>query len=201
MKVNIKKYGQAQEFELINDWSDVSLEKWAQLVASQKAAKGKADEAIASITHLSDMPEKLLKELSLKDVANLMGKLAVVQSMAKSELVNKITINDIEYGFHPDLEEITLGEYADLEHCIQDGLQDNMHKVMAVLYRPILETKGNWYSIEPYDVESKRVREQIFKEMKAAEVESALLFFWTFVRELLKLLPLFLTEKLKAATS
>ena len=201
MKVNIKKDGQAQEFELINDWSDVSLEKWAQLVASQKAAKGKADVAIASITHLSDMPEKLLKELSLKDVANLMGKLAVVQSMAKSELVNKITINDIEYGFHPDLEEITLGEYADLEHCIQDGLQDNMHKVMAVLYRPILETKGNWYSIEPYDVESKRVREQIFKEMKAAEVESALLFFWTFVRELLKLLPLFLTEKLKAVTS
>ena len=63
MKVNIKKDGQAQEFELINDWSDVSLEKWAQLVASQKAAKGKADEAIASITH----PKRYARENYLKN--------------------------------------------------------------------------------------------------------------------------------------
>ena len=201
MKVNVKKEGGTQEYHIINDWSDVTLEKWATLIAGQKVAKGKAAEAISNITSLSDMPANILKELSLADVSKLMAKLADIQSRAKSELVNKITVNGKEYGFHPNLEEITLGEWADLEHCIEQGLQDNMHKIVAILYRPIKETKGNWYSIEPYEVESKRVREQEFKAMGAAEVESALLFFWTFVRELLNLLPLFLTEKLKAATS
>ena len=201
MKINVKKEGQNEQYTLINDWSDVTLEKWAALIAGKKVAKGKAAEAIANITHLSDMPSKIIKELSLADVSKLMAKIATIQSMAKTELVHKITIEGIEYGFHPNLEEITLGEWADLEHCIEQGLQDNMHKIVAILYRPIKETKGNWYSIEPYCVEGKRLREQIFKQMGAAEVESALLFFWTFVSKLLNLLPLFLTERLKAATS
>lgn len=201
MKVNIKKEGKNKEYNIISSWEDVTLEKWAQLASATKNAKGKGAEAIATITNLSDLPAEMLRELSLSDVAKLMAKLADIQSRANTKLVNKITLNGKHYGFLPDLEEITLGEWADLEHCIEQGLQENLHKLAAILYRPIVETKGNWYSIEAYDVASKRVREQEFKAMPAAQVESAMLFFWTFVSELLKILPLFLTQKLKQATT
>ena len=36
-------------------------------------------------------------------------------------LFRYIKVNDIEYGFHPNLEEITLGEYADIEPYLKNG--------------------------------------------------------------------------------
>jgi len=201
MKVNITKDGQENSYNIIDSWEDVTLESWAQLVAAAKGQKGKAQEAIEQVKALSDMPANIIRELSLDDISKLMKKLADIQSRANSKLQNKITVNGKEYGFHPNLEEITLGEYADLEHCIKDGMENNLHKIMAILYRPITVTKGNYYMIEAYDLESKKIREQEFKTMPAEQVQSGLVFFWTFVKELLKILPLFLTEKLKQATT
>jgi len=201
MKININKDGEKKSYKVIDSWEDVNLETWAALVAASKGAKGnKAAEAIANISHLSDIPQKLLKQLSLSDVSKLMEKLADIQSRANTELVNKITIDGKKYGFMPDLSEITLGEYADLENCISDGIENSLNRIMAILYRPIISTKGNYYTIESYDVTTKKIREQIFKDMPAATVQSALLFFWSFVSALLKILPQFTTEKLKTIT-
>jgi hypothetical protein len=44
-----------------------------------------------------------------------------------------------------------------------------------------------------------RLRARKFLEMKAQEVQQALVFFWTFASELLKILQLYLTDKLKKA--
>tara|TARA_R110000744_G_scaffold196593_1_gene315893 strand:+ start:16578 stop:17183 length:606 start_codon:yes stop_codon:yes gene_type:complete len=201
MRVNVKKDGENKSYTIIDSWEDVTLEKWAALIAKTKKAKGKAAEAIASITSLSSLPADLLRELSLNDVAKLMNKLADIQSRANSELKNKIVVEGETYGFMPDLSSITIGEYADLEHCIGEGLQDNLHKVMAILYRPITKAKDHWYDIEPYNIETKKVREQIFKKMPAETVEAALVFFWTFVSVLLPSFQWYLTDKLKAVTS
>jgi len=202
MIININKNGKKESYKVIDSWEDVNLETWAALVAASKGAKGnKAAEAMANISHLSDIPQKLIKQLSLSDVSNLMGKLADIQSRANTNLINKIEVDGKIYGYMPNLEEITLGEWADLESCISDGIENSLTKIMAILYRPIVSTKGNFYTIEAYDVESKKLREQVFKEMPAEQVQSALLFFWTFVNELLKILPRFTTEKLKTMTS
>jgi|TARA_R110000744_G_scaffold378850_1_gene495648 hypothetical protein len=201
MKINVKKDGQNKSYTIIDSWEDVTLEKWAELNSKNKESKGKAAEAIANITTLSTLPKDLLKELTLNDVAALMNKLADIQSRANSKLKNKIEVEGKIYGFHPNLESITIGEYADIELCIDDGIENNLPAIMAILYRPITEQKENWYDIEPYDADSKKVREQIFKQMPAETVESALVFFWSFVSVLLSLLPQYLVLKFRRATS
>jgi len=55
----------------------------------------------------------------------------------------------VEFGFIPKLDEISLGEYIDLENYISDW--DKMHKAMAVLYRPIVAGKKGLYRIEDYE--------------------------------------------------
>ena len=105
-----------------------------------------------------------------------------------------IEIDNKEYGFHPNLELITLGEYADIENYIDSGLQDNLDKVMSVLYRPITEKKNNSYSIEAYDGTKAEVRAEIFKSMKARDVHNSLVFFWILGKELLIRLPSFLIK-------
>ena len=195
MKVNIKKDGKQNTYNLINSWDDVTLDKWAKLIDSK--SKSKTKEALDTISLLSDIPRKLVKELSINDVSNILNRVAALQNKASSRLKRIIKVDDVEYGFHPDLSEITLGEYADIETYIQNGMEKNLSKLMAVLYRPVVEKNGKYYSIEKYNGSGVRMRSEKFKKMKAADVNSSLVFFWTLGNELSTILPLYLMERME----
>ena len=196
MKVKIKKDGKKETFNLIDSWSDVTLEKWANLIAQEEEAK--SEEAFETITSMSDIPRQLVSQLSLNDVVVIMGKIAELQEKADTTLKNLIEIDGVEYGFHPDLSDITLGEFADLETMIKEGIEHNLPEIMAILYRPITEKKNGLYSIQAYDG-ALRLRAEEMKQMKAEDVQGALVFFWRFVKKLLLIMPSYLmdqTEKL-----
>jgi len=194
MKVKIKKDDKIKEFKLISKWSDVTLEKWLKLIDLETGSKTK--EAAETIAALSDIPKQLIKELSIKDVAVIMSRIAELQQKQDSSLKRIIEINGVEYGFHPDLDSITLGEYADIETFIKNGIETQLAKMMAVLYRPVTEKKGNIYTIEAYDGDI-RMRTQEMQKMSAEQVQSALVFFWHLGKELSLILPSYLMDRLK----
>jgi len=194
MKVKVKKEGKVKEFKLISSWEDVSLEKWLKLIEFQEGSK--TEEAEKTIAELSNIPKKLIKELALKDVAKVMSRIAQLQERQNSSLKRIIEIEGIEYGFHPDLDSITLGEYADIETFIKNGIEKHLPELMAVLYRPIKEKKNDIYIIDAYDGNI-RIRAEEMKKMSAEQVQSALVFFYAFVKELSKTLQSCLTEVLK----
>ena len=191
MKLKIQKAGKTQEFNLINSWSEVNLDKWAKLVSMK--TKTNSQEAVETISVLADMPKRLIKELAIKDVSKILEKIAVMQSQAESKLTKIITIDDIEYGFHPNLDELTLGEYADIETLINNNIEDNLAELMAILFRPIIEKKNKIYTIGSYDAEI-TIRAEAMKKMSGQQVQNAMVFFWIFGKELLRILPLYLME-------
>ena len=193
MKVKIKKEGKVKEFKLISSWEDVTLEKWLKLIDFKEGTK--TEEAEKTIAELSNIPNKLIKELALQDVAVIMSKMAELQEKQNSSLKKIIKIDGVEYGFHPDLDSITLGEYADLEHYIKLGIEKHLPEIMAVLYRPIKEKKNDIYIISAYDGNI-QIRAEEMKKMSAEQVQSALRFFFALGKMLSKILPLYLMEKL-----
>jgi hypothetical protein len=66
----------------------------------------------------------------------------------KTEFKTTFKIKDMEFGFIPNLEEMSFGEYVDLDHNI--GKIESFHKAMAVLYRPITKKTKDTYEIMPY---------------------------------------------------
>ena len=192
MKVKIKKEGKNETYNLIDSWSDVTLEKWLKVIDSETGSK--TEQAEETIAALSDMPKKLVKELALRDVAIIMGKIGELQSKQDTVLKKVFEIDGVEYAMHPDLSEITLGEYADIESFIKEGLEKNMPEIMAVLFRPVTERKGEAYTIEAYDGNIK-IRTEEMKKMSAEQVQSALFFCSNLGKELLKILPLYLMEQ------
>jgi len=193
MKVKVKKEGKVKEFKLISSWEDVTLEKWLKLIRFQEGSK--TEEATETIAELSNMPKKLIKELALKDVAKVMSRIAQLQNKQDTKLKRIIEIDGIEYGFHPDLDSISLGEYADIETFIKNGIEKHLPDLMAVLYRPIKLKKNDIYIIETYDGNI-RLRTEEMKKMSAEQVQSALVFFYAFVKELSQTLQSSLTEVL-----
>ena len=82
----------------------------------------------------------------------------------------------------PSLDEMTFGEYVDLENFISDW--DSMHKAMAVLYRPIKYNKNGKYLIEDYDGS-----DRYWEVMKDAPVNvslGAMVFFYRLGKKLCK---------------
>ena len=194
MKVKIKKQGKTKEFKLISKWEEVSLSKWLKLIDFHKGTKSK--EAEETIAALSNIPKDLIKQLELKDVAVIMSKLSELQAKQDSSLKRIVEVNGKRYGFHPDLDSITLGEYADLETMIKNDIEKNMPEVMAILYRPIVEENNGVYTIQAYDGNIS-IRAEEMKKMSAEQVQSALVFFYHFVTKLSEILPSYLTQVLK----
>jgi hypothetical protein len=98
----------------------------------------------------------------------------------KPALTQKFTMGKQTFGFLPSLEEITVGELNDVDQYISDWSQ--MHKAMAVLYRPVVATFGNRYEIEKYEGSDKYAEQM--KEMPLDVTIGAMLFFWTLGKDL-----------------
>ena len=125
-----------------------------------------------------------------------MRKISELQQKQDSSLKRIIEIDGKRYGFHPNLDSITLGEWADLETMIKMDIEKQLPEIMAILYRPIVEEQNDIYTIKAYDGDIS-IRAEQMKKMSAEQVQSALVFFYTLGNELLLTLPSFLTERLK----
>ena len=99
----------------------------------------------------------------------------------KHKLIKTFTLGGVEFGFIPVLDDMTLGEYVDLDENISDW--DKMHKAMSVLYRPVTIKKGERYQIEEYDGMK---YDDVLKHMPLDVVMGAMVFFYHLNRELLQ---------------
>lgn len=106
------------------------------------------------------------------------------------KLVPTFTMNGVGYGFIPDLDKITLGEYIDLDNTLSDW--NNMHKAMAVLYRPIKDTHKEKYIIEDYKGSEGAEK---YKQMPLDIVMGSILFFYNLKNELLKTILKYLNKE------
>ena len=94
--------------------------------------------------------------ISLADTYNLkMSSVTAILDILNDMLEQKpqhivqFKMDGVKYGFIPDLDELTLGEYIDLDNNISKW--DQIHIAMNVLYRPIKDSKGLNYNIKDYD--------------------------------------------------
>ena len=132
--------------------------------------------------------------LTLKESYNLPVKMfdGVLQQIGKcfeepTPLIKEFSMTgsngvEVSFGMIPSLDEMTFGEYIDLENFMSDW--DSMHKAMAVLYRPITFNKNGKYLIEDYDGTDK-----YWEVMKDAPVNvslGAMVFFYRLGKKLCK---------------
>ena len=101
----------------------------------------------------------------------------------------------VDFGFIPNLEKMSYGEYIDLDTYMGDV--STYHKAMAVMFRPIKEKHKDKYTIIDY-----QGTEEFSEVMKYAPLDiciSATLFFWNLKNQLLNAIPDYLERKTKEA--
>jgi len=93
----------------------------------------------------------------------------------------RFTYQGIEYGFIPNLEDMSIGEFIDLQNYLTDS--SDLHRAMAVMYRPITHKTKDMYLIEDYESSEKYC--DIMKEVSLDIVMGAKVFFYNLGSELL----------------
>jgi len=140
-----------------------------------------------SVDKLRTMPQKLI-EAATAHLDQLL-----TQETARFEKV--VEIAGKRFGFVPDWDAFTAGEWIDLENYLEDFWK-NAHKVMSVLFRPVTYELGEKYEVKKYTAKEDA---SIFEEMPADLVSGTLLFFWTTRNELLHDMRSSLLEVAEAA--
>ncbi|MBD3660801.1 MAG: hypothetical protein HUJ11_01160 [Arenibacter algicola] len=170
-----------QKISIPETLNDLTLEQYQKFL---KVVDGNTDELFIRkkmVQIFCNVPLIYVEHISKADFDDITTKIIEVLNQTP-ELTIKFSLNNVEYGFIPSLEDdITLAEFVDLDNLT--GNWEEMQQFMSILYRPIAKKKGNKYKIEPY----KAKKFEDFKDMPLGIVIGSHIFFWTLSRQLLKL--------------
>jgi hypothetical protein len=111
----------------------------------------------------------------------------------KFPLIKHFELGDVEFGFIPKLDDMSLGEYVDVEATISDW--QNIHKAMSVLFRPVNFKSKDKYTIAPYKPNDD-IKEWM-KQMPLSVVMGCMVFFYDLGNELSRASLAYLEREMK----
>lgn len=135
------------------------------------------------------MPPDFIDLMELSDFQDVSNRLVEVLSLT-NDVVPTFTMDGVEYGLLPNIsDDLTVGEYVDADTFL--GKDEDLHKFMAVFYRPVTKKLNGKYLIEPY-VPNKYLAEM--KNCPMDVVKGISVFFCTIVIELASSIQNFLAN-------
>ncbi len=144
------------EIKIPTSYADISLKKWLELQKDMENYKDD-DEAVGAITmyHLCGVDAQYLKALPIDTYNMIRDELNSFIGNVEMDLQRFVTIDGVEYGFEPNLSQMTYGAYADISKFDTLQIDENWAKIMNILFRPVTNKQGDMYSIKPYNGDGK----------------------------------------------
>tara|TARA_R110000737_G_scaffold3177_2_gene10993 strand:+ start:538 stop:1182 length:645 start_codon:yes stop_codon:yes gene_type:complete len=139
--------------------------------------KNDADVQLKMIEIFCKVPSVVVRNMKATDIVEICN---IINAMfeTKHQLINTFKIEGQEYGFIPSLEDMTFGEYVDLDTFI--GEPENLHRAMNVLYRPIDLKQANRYTLKEYVPDNS----EDAKNYPLDAVLGAMVFFYSLGKDL-----------------
>ena len=161
-----------------NEWSDITIGVYQEYIKIQESKASEKNKVIRSLALLCNTSPFVVKKMAYTDLLEIMN---IIKGMIDTEpkeedFVKVFTFSDIEFGFVPNLNKLTTGEYIDLESYCKNPIE-NLHIIMSILYRKVTNKVNDRYAIEPYNPDE--FKEELFKDCPMNIALSSLGFFLT----------------------
>lgn len=169
-----------KEIIIPTELSEITLGKYQLLTQSNESDINDIDKSIKMISILCDTNIEFIRSIKPEQF-NEISEILIKTLNKKSMFVDRFTIDGIEYGFIPNLDDISFGEYIDLDGYLKNP--NDMNKVMTILYRPIINKTFGRYLIADYTAKEDT---DIMLKAPMNAVNGAMVFFYRLGNELLK---------------
>jgi hypothetical protein len=158
------------------DLKDIKLSQYQKFLRTTKGSEDERWITRQMIGIFCNIPDDAVDRIRSKDYHDIISNLS---NMLKQEpgLTRLTKVDGKTYGFIPKLEDITVGEQADIEANIQDW--DKMDLAMGVLYRPVTSKAGEKYLIQEYNGDGVKL------DLTMDVVFGSILFFYNLTNDLL----------------
>jgi hypothetical protein len=169
---------------LIDVKSDLTIEKY------QKIQKNpiKYNDPNEVLSLYLDLPVDELKDLPKQDVKFVENYITEQIIMNDKQQVHVTFEHDgVLYGMENDWKNIKWGQWVDMEIFSQpDNINDSIHMIMSLLYRPVISQKGTEYTIEPYKSSEVIKRGEVMKQVPVKYWFGCSTFFLLISRQLVE---------------
>ena len=159
--------------------NDVTLKQYQEFAKLESKLDQTNDAAIQLkiVEIFCNVPEIVVRNMKATDIAEVCE---IINTMfdAQHQLISRFKHNGVEYGFIPELDDMSFGEYMDLDTFIGDN--DNLHRAVNVLFRPIEYKRGHRYKIKDYNPDTSEEA----KEFPLDVVLGAIVFFYNLGKDL-----------------
>lgn len=164
MKINIKIP------ETLNEITLEQYQRFEKLIANNEPSEFVNQKTIEIFCNI-DLKD--VARIRIADVTDILNHLNTLLQ-TKPKLTNTFKLSGYEFGFIPKLEDITAGEFIDLETNLSST--ETLHKAMSILYRPITNKTKHYYNIEKYESSDKYA--EVLKYMPLDIALGSMLFFY-----------------------
>ena len=161
--------------------NDITLEQYQRFALINTEEQDKEFFMFKTIEIFCGVDIALVSKMRLKDAESISNEvLEVLQQNVP--FTNKFELEGVKYGFIPDLQAISLGEFIDLEEGLSKD--KDFHKAASVMFRPIVKEFGELYTIDGYEASTEM--HHIMKQAPVGVISAAIVFFYSIAKELLK---------------
>ena len=131
---------------------DITLKQYKKFLKIQDGIENTTFLQLKIIEIFCNVDLKIAKAMRYTDVEQITAGILKLFTQQPT-LVTHFIMNGEKYGFVPDLDNMTLGEYIDLDTYSSD--YENIEIAMNVLYRPVTTKLKNKYLIVDYNPDTK----------------------------------------------
>ena len=161
--------------------NDITLEQYQRFALINTEEQDKEFFMFKTIEIFCGVDIALVSKMRLSDAESISNEvLNVLQQNVP--FTNKFELDGVKYGFIPDLQAISLGEFIDLEEGLSKD--KDFHKAASVMFRPIVKEFGELYTIDGYEASTEM--HHVMKQAPVGVISAAIVFFYNIAKELLK---------------
>jgi hypothetical protein len=161
--------------------NDITLEQYQRFALINTEEQDKEFFMFKTIEIFCGVDIALVSKMRLSDAESVSNEvLEVLQQNVP--FTNKFELDGVKYGFIPDLQAISLGEFIDLEEGLSKD--KDFHKAASVMFRPIVKEFGELYTIDGYEASTEM--HHVMKQAPVGIISAAIVFFYSIAKELLK---------------
>jgi hypothetical protein len=179
-----------------NNWSAVTLKQYLALKKDMDAYEGEAEAVLACMFHhLCHFPVEYIQGLDMATYNSIVRDMTSFLADVELPLQKFITIGDKEYGFEPNLSQMSYGSYVDIAKYENMEINEKWAEIMSILYRPIIKKTGKLYDIEPYEA---KIDGKPFMDVTMDVHFGAIFFFVTLLKDLSTFIQKSLTQEMES---
>jgi len=188
-----------KKIQVPDSWDDVTIGQFQEI---NSLTSEDHERTIDVISILIDEDPELIRKFDVSTFTTLINMLTWTNEMPSDANYKPIiTIGDEQFGLVPKLQNLTVGEWMDLDTLLKDPMT-NMHQVMSVLYRPLVTAFNDRDRlIDEYDFDKMERQAIKFQEhVKISDVYGALVFFYLIGNEYTRITAEYLDQTMQEVT-